>query len=114
MLTQPDTTSWFYACEVSDVPENGGVCVKYNTEQVALFHFARLNTWFATQNECPHKKEMALSRGMIGTQDDIPKVACPFHKRTFSLLDGTCFQGDTDSLKVYQVKVEGNKVYIRG
>ena len=95
------------------MPGNGGVCVKLGEEQVALFHFARRNEWYATQNQCPHRMQMALSRGMIGCQDGEPKVACPFHKRTFSLVDGRCMNGDEcDSLKTYQVEVRNGLVYI--
>lgn len=104
--------TWFYACTVDDVPENGGVCVKYRNEQIALFHFTRLGEWYATQNECPHRKQMALSRGMIGTQSNEPKVACPFHKKTFSLRTGECLNSDDCRIKTYEVKVEEGKVFI--
>jgi nitrite reductase (NADH) small subunit len=105
-------TQWFFACEVSMVPENGGVCVKYDDKQIALFRFTRLDQWFATQNECPHRQQMALSRGMIGTQNDEPKVACPFHKKTFSLVSGACLQGDQSAIEVYDVMIRDEKVYI--
>lgn len=108
-----EATKWFLACHIESVPANGGVCVKYNDEQIALFHFARRNEWYATQNECPHRKQMALSRGMIGSQNDEPKVACPFHKKTFSLITGECLSDDECSIKTYQVKVEDDKVFIR-
>lgn len=56
---------------------------------------------------------MALSRGMTGTHNGEPKVACPFHKKTFSLEDGRCLSDDTEcSLTTYPVKVEGDQVYI--
>jgi nitrite reductase (NADH) small subunit len=107
-------TSWFAACRIEDVPENGGVCVKYKDVQIALFYFTRRNEWYATQNECPHRRQMALSRGMIGAQGDEPKIACPFHKRTFSLTTGKCLSGDDDcSIRTYAVKVEDGKVYIK-
>ena len=112
MMTEEKILTWFYACKVDDVSENGGVCVKYNDEQIALFHFTRRGEWYATQNECPHRKQMSLSRGMIGTQDDEPKVACPFHKKTFSLRTGECLQGDECAIKTYEVKVEDGKIYI--
>jgi nitrite reductase (NADH) small subunit len=104
--------TWFYACLAEDVPDNGGVCVKYKDEQIALFHFSRRNEWYATQNECPHRNQMALSRGMIGTQGDEPKVACPFHKKTFSLKTGECLSGDECAIKTYEVKVVDGKVFI--
>jgi nitrite reductase (NADH) small subunit len=111
-MLKEQTMAWFAACREDDLPANGGVCVKYNDQQIALFHFTRRNEWYATQNECPHRKQMALSRGMIGSQGEIPKVACPFHKRTFSLLTGECLSGDDCSIKTYPVKVENGLVYI--
>ena len=110
--TITEKVSWFPACRVEDVPGNGGVCVKYNEDQIALFHFTRRSEWYATQNECPHRRQMALSRGMIGTQTDEPKVACPFHKKTFSLVTGACLSGDECSIRTYPVKLEDGKVYI--
>ena len=104
---------WFAACKTTDVPINGGVCVKYGNEQIALFHFARRNEWYATQNKCPHRMQMALSRGMIGSQNGEPKVACPFHKKTFSLVDGRCMTDDAcNQIKIFSVKVEDNTVFI--
>jgi len=105
--------TWLYACKTEDVPENGGVCIKHYDNQIALFHFARKNEWYATQNECPHRQQMALSRGMIGTQGDEPKVACPFHKKTFSLRTGECLNAEACAIKIYEVKVEEGKVFIR-
>lgn len=105
--------TWFFACKVTDVPANGGVCVKYNDEQIALFHFARRGEWYASQNLCPHRMQMALSRGMTGTQQGEPKVACPFHKKTFSLADGRCLSDEHEcALTVYPVRVEDDRVYI--
>jgi nitrite reductase (NADH) small subunit len=112
MIVETTSTTWFLACSVADVPLNGGVCVKYNEQQIALFHFSRRDEWYATQNECPHRKQMALSRGMIGTQGEEPKVACPFHKKTFSLKTGECLSGDECAIKTYAVKVEDGKVFI--
>ena len=106
-------TTWFKACKVEDVPENEGVCVKYNNQQIALFYFTRRGEWYATQNECPHRMQMALSRGLIGTLNDVPKVACPFHKKTFSLTTGECLNDEAcDSIKTYPVKIEDEFVFI--
>lgn len=110
--TEKKHGTWFLACREEDVPSNGGVCVKYRHTQIALFHFSRRNEWYATQNECPHRQQMALSRGMIGTAGEEPKVACPFHKKTFSLITGECLNGDVCSIKTYAVKVEKGKVFI--
>ena len=106
---------WEVACRVEDVPEDGGVCALINGEQVAIFNFTRLGKWFATQNECPHRQQMAISRGMIGTTGDVPKVACPFHKKTFSLETGDCLNDDScGHLRTYPIKVEDGRVFVQG
>lgn len=112
LTDNPAITSWFKACREKDVPANGGVCAKVGTEQIAIFHFTRRGEWYATQNECPHRRQMALSRGIIGTHQDEPKVACPFHKKTFSLATGECLNGDECNIKTYPVKIEEGFVFI--
>jgi nitrite reductase (NADH) small subunit len=39
-------------------------------------------------------------------------VACPFHKKSFSLEDGTCLTDEGYQLKTYPVKIEDGFVYI--
>jgi nitrite reductase (NADH) small subunit len=107
-----ETITWVKACKVSDIPSNGGSCVLLNGEQIAIYNFERRGEWYATQNLCPHKQQMALSRGMIGAIGDEPKVACPFHKKNFSLETGACLSGDNYSIKTYEVRVEGEDVFV--
>ena len=113
MVAEAIQIDWYPACRVEDVPEDGGVCALINGEQIAIFNFTTLGKWYATQNECPHKHQMALSRGMIGTQGDEPKVACPFHKKTFSLQSGECLNDEVcGHIKVYKVKIEKGHVFV--
>jgi len=109
---EKDVKVWYKAARVTDFPKNGGACIKYKNKQIAIFNFERKNTWYACQNVCPHKMEMVLSRGMIGDQNGIPKIACPMHKKTFSLENGENLNGDLDAIAVYPVKIEDNTVYI--
>lgn len=108
----PPPVVWFKAAPASDFPENGGACVKYKDLQIAVFNFSRRNQWYACQNLCPHKMQMVLSRGMIGSAGEEPKVACPFHKRTFSLRNGECLNAAEDKISVFPVKVHDGFVYI--
>ena len=105
---------WQLACRTSDIPEDGGACVLLDGQQIAIFNFSRRGEWYATQNLCPHKQQMALSRGMIGSAGETcePKVACPFHKKTFSLLTGECLSGEDYQILTYPVRIKGDKVYI--
>ncbi|MGH2644979.1 MAG: nitrite reductase small subunit NirD [Chitinophagaceae bacterium] len=101
-----ETNEWFRACRVEAVPKNGAVCAKYHQEQIAVFYFAYREEWFATQNLCPHRQQMSLSCGLLGDSSGEPKVACPFHKKTFSLRSGTCLS-DPGIFKIqtYPVKI---------
>lgn len=104
---------WLKVGKVTDIPENGGSCIKYKDTQIAVFNYTVKNEFYATQNECPHRHEMALSRGLIGDKAGEPKVACPFHKRNFSLQSGKCLSGDDYTIKTYPVKVEDGYVYVK-
>ncbi|AOW20361.1 nitrite reductase small subunit NirD [Urechidicola croceus] len=111
-VKKEEVKTWFKVAHVYDFPENGGLCAKYKDKQIAVYNFTRKNTWYACQNVCPHKMEMVLSRGMIGDEKGIAKVACPMHKKTFSLETGKNLNGDLDAIATYPVKIENNFVYI--
>ena len=106
--------TWLPVCQATDIPADGGACALVEGEQVAIFNFARRGEWYATQNLCPHKQQMILARGMIGSTGETcePKVACPYHKRTFSLLTGECLNADECAIQTYPIKVEDDVVYI--
>jgi nitrite reductase (NADH) small subunit len=109
---ETDVNVWYKAAHVDAFPENGGACVKYKDMQIAVFNFSRRNEWFACQNLCPHKMQMVLSRGMVGSLNGEPKVACPFHKKTFSLKTGECLNAEECSIAVFPVKIEDGYVHI--
>lgn len=103
--------SWQRLARVQDVPEEGGTSVLYGETQIALFHFKSKNKWYATQNLCPHKREMVLARGMLGDVSGTPKVACPFHKKTFNLETGDGISDEELSIATFPVKIEDGWVY---
>ena len=112
-LTDSKTSvHWFKAARVTDFPENEGACIRYKNTQIAVFNFSRKNEWYACQNLCPHKQQMILARGIIGTSGEEPKVACPFHKRTFSLRNGECLNASEESISVFPVRIHDGYVYV--
>jgi nitrite reductase (NADH) large subunit len=105
--------SWVAVGVVGDFPRDGGATIKYGKSQIAVFNFASRDEWYASQNMCPHKKAFVLARGIVGDAAGEPKVACPLHKKTFSLNDGSSLQGEEYRIRTFPVKVEGEQVYLQ-
>jgi nitrite reductase (NADH) large subunit len=106
------TTQWVKVASTGDVPAEGGIAIKYGQAQIALYNFASRGEWYACQNQCPHMSDMVLARGLIGDQAGVPKVACPQHKKTFSLKTGECLSGDQLKVRTFPVKIEGDAIYL--
>jgi nitrite reductase (NADH) large subunit len=104
--------SWVRLASVRDVPRDGGIAVRYGSAQLALFRLESRGEWYATQNMCPHKQEMVLARGIVGSQGPAPKVACPLHKKTFDLRSGACLSGESLEIATFPVRVEGDDVWV--
>ena len=107
-----DAKVWFKAAHIADFPDNAGSCVKYKDMQIAVFNFNEKREWYACQNLCPHKMQMILSRGLTGSDGEEPKVACPFHKKTFSLKSGQCLNANEASITTFPVKVLDGYLFI--
>jgi nitrite reductase (NADH) small subunit len=105
-------SEWVKAANVGDFPRDAGACVKLGELQIAIFNFGK-DEWYAVQNQCPHQGQMVLSRGLIGDASGEPKVACPLHKNSFSLLTGEHLGGNAEwKLQTYPVKIEGGAVWL--
>ena len=105
-------TRWVQVGTVENFPQDGGATIKYGKSQIAVFNFASRGEWYASQNMCPHKKAFVLSRGIVGDQSGTPKVACPLHKKTFSLETGESLQGEDYDIRTFPVKVEDGNVFL--
>ena len=110
---EQEREAWVRVAASSEFPENGGACVKVGALQIAVFNFTRRGEWYACQNLCPHQMQMILSRGMLGSASGVPKVACPYHKSTFSLETGDCLNADLESIETYPVRIQDGQVFIK-
>lgn len=108
-----DDAEWFQAAPVEKFPKDGGRAIQYGNTQIAVFNFSSRNEWYASQNMCPHRQDMVLARGIIGDANNRPKVACPLHKKLFSLDSGECLSGEDFSILTFPVKVEDGYVYVK-
>jgi nitrite reductase (NADH) large subunit len=105
-------TSWVPLAAVDEVPRDGGVAVRYGDVQLALFHVASRDAWYACQNRCPHTGDAVLGRGIVGDAQGRPKVACPMHKKTFDLETGAGLSDPEYAIATFPVRVEEGKVYV--
>lgn len=104
---------WTKVAEVTDFTPNAGGCIKLGDTQIAVFNYDH-QEWYAVQNLCPHKEQMVLSRGLIGDKAGEPKVACPLHKKNFSLKTGQQLgESNEYCIKTYPIKVEQGAVYLQ-
>jgi nitrite reductase (NADH) large subunit len=103
---------WVCFGEASSIPAEGGATVKYGCHQIAVFNFTKTGKWYACQNLCPHKREMVLSRGLLGDIDGIPKIVCPMHKKSFSLDSGEGLSDPTYSIQTFPIEIRDDRIYI--
>lgn len=103
--------AWVRLASVAEVPPDTGIAARYGKTEIAIFNFASRGQWFASQNLCPHRRQMVLARGILGDMAGKPKVACPLHKNTFDLETGACLSGDLPAVATFPVKIEGDEVW---
>jgi len=106
-------SAWVCVAQVADVPRDGGLTIAHGDLRVAVFHFATRGEWWATQATCPHRKDAVLGRGLLGTQADIPKIACPLHKKTFSLVTGEGLADPRYCIRTYPVEIRDAAVWVK-
>ena len=104
--------AWIKVGAARDFAPDGGATIKYGGVQIAVYNFSSRSEWYASQQMCPHKKAFVLSRGILGDAGGTPKIACPLHKKTFSLESGASLSGEAYGLQVFPVKVENGEVYL--
>jgi nitrite reductase (NADH) large subunit len=110
--SESQATDWVPVGKVWDFPAEGGAAIKYGQVQIAVFNFASRGQWYATQNMCPHRKAFVLSQGIVGDAAGTPKIACPLHKKTFSLQSGESLDAEEYRIRTFAVRVEGDDVYV--
>ena len=107
------TSTKIHVGTTADFPAELGVCVQAEDQQIALFFIPHLEPqWFAISNYNPQNQRMVLSRGIIGSEDGIPFVACPLHKYRYALTDGHCLTDESYQVPSYEVSIENEKVFV--
>jgi len=111
VLEQPRRSVWTAACRLDDLEPDRGAAVLVDGDQIALFRL-RDGSLHAIANHDPFSRANVLSRGIVGTRGDAPKVASPMYKHTFDLRTGQCFEDPAVAVDTYAVRVDGDWVLI--
>ena len=119
--TSPATSAdWHAVGPINNFPINPGIAVKIGDRQIAVYRFRpdesesppSADAWYACDNTCPHKQDNVLARGITGDHDGERMVACPMHKKTFSLITGACLNDPDYKVRVYATRVVDDQIFI--
>ncbi|BDV30837.1 nitrite reductase small subunit NirD [Microbacterium terricola] len=108
-------SAWQRLCDVADLEVERGRAALVGSTQLALFltHSGRV---FAVSNLDPYSGAHVISRGIVGTRQDVPTVASPMYKQVFDLRTGSCLdtQGkDPRDLVTWPVALEDGAVFVK-
>lgn len=111
-MTDLLVATWSDVCAVDDLIVDRGACVLVAGRQVALFRLAD-GSIRAISNFDPFSGAYVMSRGLVGSAGDRPKVASPMYKQSFDLATGECLDDPTVRLATFEVRVVNGRVEVR-
>jgi nitrite reductase (NADH) small subunit len=103
--------TWTAVCRYDDLQPERGVAALIDNEQVAVFRTFD-GSLYAIGNQDPFSGAFVLSRGIVGTREDIPTVASPLHKQVFDLRTGVCLDDETARVPVFAVRAREGQVEV--
>ena len=116
MITSPQSIhSWHTVCTVGDITPNTGAAALIGKRQIAIIRVvdrAGTEKIYGLSNWCPFAQAMVISRGIVGSKGDIPKIASPIYKQSFDLKSGQCLDDPTVSIPTYQTRVADGFIQI--
>lgn len=100
-----DEIDFVYACNASDIKEDRAKMVMVSGERVAIFKYD--NKLSAVNNFCKHQG------GPLGEGKVVDGcITCPWHGYQYRPEDGQSPPPFTEKVATYQIKLEGDKVWI--
>ncbi len=113
-MTAVEKLDWQKVCNKSDLVAGSGVCALIGKEQIAVFFLPdEEQPLYAIHNYDPIGGANVLSRGILGDLAGQLVVASPLYKQHFSLTSGACIEDDEARVTVYDIKSNGDTVFIR-
>ena len=107
--------NWTAICNADELVENSGVCVLFDTEQVAVFlvQAADETLLYAVGNYDPAGGANVLSRGIIGSVNGQTVVASPLYKHHFDLSCGSCLELPQLQIPLYDAKLQHGQLWLK-
>src|SRR5687768_2969324 len=106
------TRRWIDVCALADLIPDRGACVLVEGRQVAVFRTSQDGAVYALSNFDPFSEAYVLSRGIVGSRGDAPKVASPMYKQSFDLRTGECLDDPAVRIDVFEVRCLDGRVEI--
>jgi nitrite reductase (NADH) small subunit len=104
--------SWVEVCALDDLIMDRGVCALVGTRQVAVFRVSPDDRLYALSNFDPFSGAFVMSRGIVGSKGDTPKVTSPVFKQAFDLSTGRCLDDPSVELLTFPVRAVDGRVLV--
>ena len=111
-MTLLDQVTWVDVCGLDDLVLDRGVCALVGLHQVAVFKVSPDDKLYALSNHDPFSGAYVLSRGIVGSKGDTPKVASPVYKQGFDLRTGRCLDDPSVSVRTFPVRAVDGRVLV--
>jgi nitrite reductase (NADH) small subunit len=103
---------WVDVCAFDDLVPDRGVAALVGSHQVAVFRVSPGDELYALSNYDPFSRAFVLSRGIVGSRGEVPKVASPMYKQAFDLRTGQCLDDPSVSVPTFAVRVVAGRVQV--
>ena len=111
-MTLLEQVAWVDVCAVEDLVLDRGACALVDPYQVAVFRVSPDGELYALSNLDPFSGAFVLSRGIVGSKGDTPKVASPVYKQSFDLRTGRCLDDPSVAVRTFPVREVDGRVLV--
>jgi len=105
-------TAWVDVCGIEDLVPDRGACALVGPYQVAVFRVSANGGLYALSNYDPFSGAYVLSRGIVGSKGETPKVASPVYKHGFDLRTGECLEDPSVAVMTFPVRAVDGRVQV--
>ena len=112
LILDTGTLTWVDVCAFDSLVPDRGVCALVGGRQVAVFRVSPTDELYAVSNHDPFSEANVMSRGIVGSRGDVPKVASPMFKQNFDLRTGLCLDDASKALAVFPVRERSGRVEV--